>query len=133
MMQRSVLLCAQSESTSGSSEGGSGGRRSRASVTAEDFSLEAAMGLYGLEHMEVMWERRLDTMALLGFGPGRIVLVFRGTNSLKNVVADLQACLFPVLNGHCCMRLTCHCLFVGPHYLGCRSTALASPVSCCGF
>lgn len=37
-----------------------------------------------------MWERRHDTMALLGWGPGRIVIVFRGTNSLKNVVADLQ-------------------------------------------
>ncbi len=103
-----MLLCAQSESTSGSSESGSGARRSRASVTAEDFSLDAAMGLYGLDHMEVMWERRLDTMALLGFGPGRVVLVFRGTNSLKNVVADLQACLIPVLNGHCCLRLTCN-------------------------
>ncbi|KAK9907744.1 hypothetical protein WJX75_009081 [Coccomyxa subellipsoidea] len=83
-------------STSGSSEGASRGRRARAaSVTAEDFSLDAAMGLYGLEHMEVMWERRHDTMALLGWGPGRIVIVFRGTNSLKNVAADLQAWQVP--------------------------------------
>ncbi|CAL8470482.1 g10024 [Coccomyxa elongata] len=83
------------ESTSGSSEGGTNHRGRRGRVTAEDFSLECAMGLYGLEHMEVMWERRHDTMALLGWGPGRIVIVFRGTNSLKNVVADLQAWQVP--------------------------------------
>ncbi len=41
------------ESTSGSSEGGTNHRGRRARVTAEDFSLECAMGLYGLEHMEV--------------------------------------------------------------------------------
>ena len=42
-------------STSGSSEGASHGRRGRTpSVKAEDFSLDAAMGLYGLEHMEVL-------------------------------------------------------------------------------
>lgn len=80
-------------SSSGSSGDNSRGGRSsgsRSSVTAEDFSLEIALGLYGLEHIEMMWERRLDTMALIGWGPGRIVVVFRGTNSLRNVLADLQ-------------------------------------------
>ncbi len=39
----------------------------------------------------MMWERRWDTVALVGWGPGRIVVVFRGTTTLKNVFADLQA------------------------------------------
>jgi hypothetical protein len=76
-------------SNSGSRSGrGSLGRGDR--VTADDFSLEVAQGLYGLEHIEMMWERRLDTFALIGWGPGRVVVVFRGTNSLRNVLADLQ-------------------------------------------
>ena len=47
-------------------------------------------------------------MALLGWGPGRIVIVFRGTNSLKNVVADLQ--VQPqspgIANGMCAPSIT---------------------------
>ena len=47
-------------------------------------------------------------MALLGWGPGRIVIVFRGTNSLKNVAADLQvqllSCPFPEWHGYGCRR-----------------------------
>ena len=38
----------------------------------------------------MLWERRLDTMALIAWGSNRIVVVFRGTNSLKNVMADLE-------------------------------------------
>ena len=38
----------------------------------------------------MLWERRLDTMALISWGANRIVVVFRGTNSLKNVKADLE-------------------------------------------
>ncbi len=38
----------------------------------------------------MLWERRLDTMALIAWGSNRIVVVFRGTNSLKNVLADLE-------------------------------------------
>lgn len=49
------------------------------------------MALYDLEHIEVLWERRHDTMALLGWGPNKIVIVFRGTSTLRNVLADMQA------------------------------------------
>ena len=49
------------------------------------------MALYNVEHMEVLWERRHDTMALLGWGPNKIVIVFRGTSTLRNVLADIQA------------------------------------------
>lgn len=70
--------------------GGKGAKRSGGQPRAEELSLDTAMRLYGLERMEVMWERRLDTMALIAWGNNRIVVVFRGTNSLKNVLADLE-------------------------------------------
>ena len=49
----------------------------------------------------MLWERRLDTMALIAWGSNRIVVVFRGTNSLKNVLADLEVrnALIPCVMG----------------------------------
>ena len=67
------------------------GASKQTAAGAEDFSLEVAMALYDLEHIEVLWERRHDTMALLGWGPNKIVIVFRGTSTLRNVLADMQA------------------------------------------
>ncbi|BDA50387.1 probable lipase at C-terminar half [Coccomyxa sp. Obi] len=66
---------------------GSGGSAAAAKLDSLDF----ALGLYRLEDLEMMWERLWDTVALVGWGPGRIVVVFRGTTTLKNVFADLQA------------------------------------------
>lgn len=78
-------------SRAGSAHGGKGNnKRSWGQSQAEDLSLDTALRLYGLERMEVLWERRLDTMALIAWGSNRIVVVFRGTNSLKNVLADLE-------------------------------------------
>ena len=78
-------------SRGGSTHGGKGNnKRSWGQSQAEDLSLDTALRLYGLERMEVLWERRLDTMALIAWGANRIVVVFRGTNSLKNVLADLE-------------------------------------------
>ena len=82
------------ESTTASGSKSGTGRRGvpkQSATSAEDFSLEVAMALYGLERIEVLWERRYDTMALLGWGPNKIVIVFRGTSTLRNVLADLQA------------------------------------------
>ena len=64
-------------------------------------SLDTALKLYGLERMEVLWERRHDTMALIAWGRNRVVVVFRGTNSLKNVLADLEV-PHPASPGDCC-------------------------------
>ena len=64
-----------------------------AAAAAKLDSLDFALGLYRLEDLEMMWERLWDTVALVGWGPGRIVVVFRGTTTLKNVFADLQAWL----------------------------------------
>ena len=62
---------------------------------AEDprFRLEDAMGMYGLTEFELLWERASDTKALLAWGPDALVLSFRGTASMANVLADLQVVL----------------------------------------
>ena len=39
---------------------------------------------------EVLWEKTTDTKLLLGWNATTIVLAFRGTASMSNVVADLQ-------------------------------------------
>ena len=49
------------------------------------------MGLYGLEHSEVFWEKALDTKLLLAWNARTIVVAFRGTASVANALADLQA------------------------------------------
>jgi hypothetical protein len=54
------------------------------------FRLEDAMGMYGLTDFELLWERASDTKALLAWGPDNMVLSFRGTASMANVLADLQ-------------------------------------------
>ena len=54
------------------------------------FRLEDAMGLYGLTDFELLWERATDTKALMAWGNGKLVLGFRGTASMANVLADLQ-------------------------------------------
>ena len=54
-------------------------------------SLDTAMSLYGLEHSELFWEKALDTKLLLAWNAHTIVVAFRGTASLANALADLQA------------------------------------------
>jgi len=54
-------------------------------------TLEAAMKLYGLTSFELLWEQERDTKALLAWSDDTIVLAFRGTASLRNVIADIQA------------------------------------------
>ncbi|DBA91385.1 TPA: hypothetical protein ACH3X2_003920 [Trebouxia sp. C0005] len=54
-------------------------------------SLEEAKELYALSEHELLWEPKHDTKCLLGFGHNTIVVAFRGTASLKNASADVQA------------------------------------------
>ncbi len=88
LMQATSKAKGGNGSSSGSGHGTRGNHRGQPKT--EDFSLDTALRLYGLERMEVLWERRLDTMALIAWGSNRIVVVFRGTSSLKNVLADLE-------------------------------------------
>ena len=53
-------------------------------------TLEEAKDLYSLVDHELLWEPKQDTKCLMAFGPNTIVVVFRGTASLKNASADLQ-------------------------------------------
>ena len=55
-----------------------------------DVTLEAAMGLYGLQEFELLWERASDTKALMAWNQDTLVLAFRGTASMANVLSDLQ-------------------------------------------
>ncbi len=59
-------------------------------------SLETAMGLYGLEHSELFWEKALDTKLLLAWSDKTIVMAFRGTASMANALADVQARALPL-------------------------------------
>lgn len=53
-------------------------------------SLEVAMGMYGLEHFEMFWEKAHDTKLLLAWSDSRMVLAFRGTASMSNALSDVQ-------------------------------------------
>ncbi|KAK9817768.1 hypothetical protein WJX72_001918 [[Myrmecia] bisecta] len=55
-----------------------------------NLELTLGMALYQLEHSEVVWERRGDTNVLIAWGPDNIVIAFRGTASLANLLADLK-------------------------------------------
>ena len=48
------------------------------------------MSLYGLRKFELLWERKLDSKALIAWNDDTVVLAFRGTASLANLWADLQ-------------------------------------------
>jgi hypothetical protein len=66
-------------------------------VEDSEYHLETAMGLYDLTDFELMWERAMDTKCLLAWNPKTHtgVICFRGTASLANVLADLQARIGP--------------------------------------
>ncbi len=60
-------------------------------VPKPQLSIEDAMQLYGLTSFELLWERERDTKALMAWNEDTLVLAFRGTASLRNVIADIQA------------------------------------------
>lgn len=63
-----------------------------AGLQVTGLSLETAMELYKLQHSELFWEKALDTKLLLAWSQDTIMLAFRGTASMANALADLQAC-----------------------------------------
>ena len=52
--------------------------------------METALGLYNLDHFELLWAPAEDTKCIMAWNRTVIVLAFRGTASLHNVLADLQ-------------------------------------------
>ena len=73
------------------------------SVQVEDsrLSLDEACALFRppLHQYEMFWEKSLDTKMLMAWSRKQIMLSFRGTASLANIVADVQVglCLLPVI------------------------------------
>ena len=49
------------------------------------------MKLNNLEQSELFWEKALDTKMLMAWNADTLLLVFRGTASTTNALADLQA------------------------------------------
>ncbi|GAB4817725.1 hypothetical protein N2152v2_004771 [Parachlorella kessleri] len=72
---------------------------------ASPFNIDTALSLYELEHFEMFWEKTLDTKAIMGWNDSTIVIAFRGTASLANVRADVQAWRtpYPAGTGNCCL------------------------------
>lgn len=62
---------------------------------ASGLKLEVAMKLNNLEQSELFWEKALDTKMLMAWNDTCMVLVFRGTASMANALADLQVCCVP--------------------------------------
>ena len=67
-------------------------------------TLGTAMSLYGLTASDSLWELQQDTRCLVSWGGRHVVVAFRGTASMKNALADLQAslsaCLLPISADH---------------------------------
>ena len=55
------------------------------------FTPQAGMAMLGLSQVQLFWERSLDTKVLIGWSDDTVVISFRGTASLRNALADLQA------------------------------------------
>ena len=75
-------------------------RETYVQVPGTTFSLETAMRLYGLTDFELLWERGKDTKCLVAWDDAARVMVvaFRGTASMSNVLADLQARATPLVH-----------------------------------
>lgn len=48
------------------------------------------MGMYGLKHFEMFWEKAHDTKLLMAWSNSRMLLAFRGTASMSNALSDVQ-------------------------------------------
>ncbi|KAL3155626.1 hypothetical protein ABBQ38_010824 [Trebouxia sp. C0009 RCD-2024] len=65
--------------------------RCAAQLERTTLSLPAALSLYQLTESKLLTELQTDTRCLLAWNATRIVITFRGTASVKNAKADLQA------------------------------------------
>ena len=53
------------------------------------------MSMYGLSHVQHIWEREKDTRVLLAWSKTTVILSFRGTASFKNAKTDLAVSRSP--------------------------------------
>ena len=52
--------------------------------------LQYAMDMYGLTSTEEVWDRGMDTRAVLAWGQGTLLIAFKGTSSAENIKTDLK-------------------------------------------
>ncbi|KAK9823190.1 hypothetical protein WJX72_000942 [[Myrmecia] bisecta] len=73
-------------------------------------STDTALRMYSLQHLQCFWEKKEDTKVLVGWSDSLVVLAFRGTASLANVLADIQMWRSPYPPGKqsCCVRPLVH-------------------------
>lgn len=80
------------------------------------------MHIPALTNFELFWEKSLDTKMILAWSKNVVVLAFRGTASMANVVADIQVLLFVSLTAR---------FFLLYNILSClQEGESASPFSC---
>jgi len=66
------------------------------------YTPEQGMGMFGLDQVQLFWERSLDTKVLIGWSADTIVISVRGTASLRNFVADIQVRLLQLKSHNDC-------------------------------
>ncbi|KAK9814385.1 hypothetical protein WJX72_004954 [[Myrmecia] bisecta] len=66
------------------------------------WSIEKGLALWDLQSHELFWEMALDTKCLMGWSSHTCVMAFKGTSSITNALADLQAwrTVHPPQRGH---------------------------------
>ena len=57
---------------------------------AKRASEEVAMGLYNLQHLELLRDPLTSTKCLVAWGPDTCVIAFRGTVNKQNAVHDVR-------------------------------------------
>ena len=59
-------------------------------IEPSDFTPAISLPLYDLHHHELLWQREMDAKCVVAWNDNTVVLSFRGTASLANVLADLK-------------------------------------------
>lgn len=54
------------------------------------FTPSTATKLFGLEHFDIVWEKKTNAKAVIGWNSSTVVVAFRGTASVSNLLSDLQ-------------------------------------------
>lgn len=52
--------------------------------------------LFSVDHFETIWDDTTDTHAVLGWNKTQVVVAFRGTKSIQNVMTDLKTWMSPL-------------------------------------
>ncbi|CAD7702015.1 unnamed protein product [Ostreobium quekettii] len=79
----------------------------RTGLVADPFDIKSALALYDLDSIEFVHSRRTDSLAVVAWSPALVLVSFRGTSSITNILADLRAWLVvhpPPRRAHCRLR-----------------------------